>query len=584
MASATGPPTTLPHRSVANIRSPPAAGYHGPSSGPSTPLRPITSAFASPSSLRAEEDLIIIEFGTRKLQVGFAGDAAPRGSIWFGPDHQRRVGDFRAWQTDYHDDWRKAAAGKPWGRDHELWQSDVRGLDLGLVGDKIERALRDAFSRYLLIDSRPRRVVCVLPSDLPIPLLSTALDSLFNRFQSPTVSLLSSPVASAVAAGMRSALVVDLGWSETVVTAVYEYREVNCGRTIRGGRMLVEQTHNLLAKHLPQARKETEAAHDSQQAQDYALSFEECDEITTRMVWCKPYHAATTTVTQTAEGLPTVQEHDESDARGYSTSGKAATATIPLKSAKPPTSLNLPYDLLTEPCENTFFDSRYSQSSFDDHELPVYLLVYRNLLNLPLDVRAICMSRIIFTGGCTGVLGLRKRIFDEVSHLIQQRGWDSVQGKATEQLRSNLKLNRSTRQASTGPTDAASQAGGSSGGGGGGEEQDGVWHDAANNTPEVDPIDEQLKRGGDKRPRVQGQMRALESLGAWTGASMISHLKTPAIATIGRDLWLQQGAAGASKASDVDPKTQQRQSLGAGGLIRGAAASSAWTLGVWGAN
>jgi len=74
-------------------------------------------------------------------------------------------------------------------------------------------------------------------------------------------------------------------------------------------------------------------------------------------------------------------------------------------------------------------------------------------------------------------------------------------------------------------------------------------------------------------------MRAIESLGPWSGASLITQLKAPAIATIDRDIWQQQGAAGASRATEVDPKGQ-RQSLGPGGLIRGAASS--WTLGVWG--
>jgi hypothetical protein len=134
----------LPHRSVANIRSPSGA------SGPSTPLRPIPSNFGSPSSLRADEEIIIIEFGTRKLQVGFSGDPAPRGCVWFGPDQQRRVGDFRDWQTDYRYDWRSAAAGGRWGKDHELWQYEVRGANLGLVGDRIERALREAFTKYYL--------------------------------------------------------------------------------------------------------------------------------------------------------------------------------------------------------------------------------------------------------------------------------------------------------------------------------------------------------------------------------------------------------------------------------------------------
>jgi len=143
--SAPGASTPLPHRTVANIRSPSGAAHH--QSGPSTPIRPIPANFGSPSTLRADEEIIIVEFGTRKLQVGFSGDVAPRGCVWFGPDQQRRAGDFRGWQTDYRSDWRRSAAGGRWGKDHELWQYDVRDVDLGLVGDKVERALREAFTK-----------------------------------------------------------------------------------------------------------------------------------------------------------------------------------------------------------------------------------------------------------------------------------------------------------------------------------------------------------------------------------------------------------------------------------------------------
>ncbi|KAK3314789.1 hypothetical protein B0H66DRAFT_535679 [Apodospora peruviana] len=564
----------LPHRSVANIKSP---GGPNSGSGPSTPMRPITSTFASPSSLRADEDIIVIEFDTRKLQVGFAGDSTPRGTIWFGPDQQRRVGDFRAWLPDYVTDWRQRATGDQWGKDYELWQYDIRDQDLGVVGDRAERALREAFTKYLLIDSRPRRMVCVLPSGLPVPLLSAVLDSLFSRFQPPTVALLSPTVSLAVAAGVRSALIVDLGWSETVVTSIYEYREVHCARSVRGGRMLTEQTHDFLAKHLSQAPKEpTQDNHE--QDREYVLSFEECSGIAARLVWCKP--SQTSAAAKPAEGLPTVQEHDEcEEVQGTSPAKEPTVVNIPLKSAGSPMSLELPLDSLTEPCENAFFDTRYdSHSSFDDHELPLHVLVYRSLLKLPMDVRSICMSRIIFTGGGANVLGLRQRIFGEVSHLVQERGWDAVEGKAVEQLRANPKLKRqATRQAGHGSTGVASQSGNSVG-----AEQDGVWHDAANVVPEVDPIEEQLKGGTDKRPRAQGEMRAIESLGAWTGASLITHLKVPAIATIDRELWLQQGASGASRASEVDVKAQQRQSLGPGGLMRGASAGAPWTLGIWG--
>lgn len=421
----------------------------------------------------------------------------------------------------------------------------------------------------MLIDSRPRRMVCVLPSGLPIPILSATLDTLFGRFLSPTIYLLPSSVATTVGAGARSALIVDLGWHESTVTSVYEYREVAVNRTVRGGRMLAERTHKLLASHLPR-----DIASSGPSAADYLLSFEECNEIATRLVWCKPSTHSPATRTED-DGLPTVQEQDESDNRTHHTPGHMNTTEIPLKSYTSPVTIELSYDQLAEPCENTFFESQYSPSCFDDHETPIHLLVYRTLLQLPMDVRAICMSRIIFTGGGASVLGLRKRIFDEISYLAQQRGWDLVQGKAVEQLRANpLLKKRTTRQASSGPTGVESPTSTS-------EEQDGVWHDAANTAPEVDPVEEQLKKGRDKRVQVRGLLRSIESLGPWSGASLITQLKAPAVATIDRDVWQQQGAAGASKASDVDPRSQ-RQSLGPG-LMRGSSSTS-WTLGLWGAH
>src|SRR3569833_291399 len=138
------------HRTVSSIRT---GGSHSPAaqSGPSSPhspLRTASSVFGSPSSLRADADTIIIELGARKLRVGFAGDAVHKATVDFGPEQQRRVGDLRAWQAGYQDDWRKRAAGTAWGSDYELWRFDVRGQDLGLVGDKIERGLRDAFAKW----------------------------------------------------------------------------------------------------------------------------------------------------------------------------------------------------------------------------------------------------------------------------------------------------------------------------------------------------------------------------------------------------------------------------------------------------
>lgn len=603
------PGQTLPHRAVSTIRGGGGAGATSintsgipPSSAkdnPRTPHRSIPSmpsAYNSPSSVRAEDEVIIIEFGSRKLRVGFAGDAVPKGVVSFEPEGARRVGDFRRWEAGYVDDWRK----KGWGDDHELWRADIRGLDLGLVGDRMERGLREAFNkcvrrsnhahscvedswlilwacRYLLIDSRPRRLVAVLPSGVPVPLLATALNTLFNRFHTPSISLMASPVACAVAAGVRSALVVDMGWEETTVTAVYEYREAQSSRTVRAGKSLVENTHKLLASALgEQPTTSFESASGS--TIEHVVSFEECEEVATRLVWCKHAGGMPPRVQQ-PEGLPTVAEQDETEASVPPADIRSTSTSILLRSTIPPTTLDVTYDQLSTPAEATFFDSQHHPSFFDDNELPLPLLIYRSLLKLPLDVRGICMARIIFTGGCSSVLGLRRRVFDEVKDLIQAHGWDPVQGKGAEAYKINPKLRRGSRQANEGPTDVPPLQ--QDGSGVKGHEQDGVWVDAPSDAqPEPDPVEEELRKRKGEKPRLQGQLRAIESLGAWSGASLLNLLKVPALATVERDQWREQGINGASRPGEVDQKVAQRQSMGAGGLLRNANAN--WTLGVWG--
>lgn len=40
---------------------------------------------------------------------------------------------------------------KAWGEKHELWKLDLRNLDLGLVGDKIARAVREAYTKLVSV-------------------------------------------------------------------------------------------------------------------------------------------------------------------------------------------------------------------------------------------------------------------------------------------------------------------------------------------------------------------------------------------------------------------------------------------------
>ncbi|KAK2041156.1 actin-like ATPase domain-containing protein [Colletotrichum somersetense] len=573
--------SSLPHRSIANIRTETGSSISGPAS-PHTPSRAISSTFGSPSSLRAEDDNIVIELGSRFIKLGFAGEPSPKAVLSLGPEQLRRVGDFRTWDPEHKDDWRRRPTGKTWGVEHELWQSDVRAVDLGLVEDKMDRAIREALNKFLLIDSRPRRTCLVLSSSTPLPLLSTTLDVLFHRFQAPTVSLMSSAVMSTVGAGTRSALVVDLGWAETAVTSVYEYREVRTSRSVRGGKMLVNETHNLLQDALLTTPVHAQRTRRERHQGQHSLSFEECEEVACRLVWCRQLAQSEfpdlgKRQQQTpGDVLPTVEEQDEfAPPSPVARDESKGNIDVLLQSVEPPENITLSWQQLSEPCENTYFAPQYSRSSFDDDELPVHYLLYQHLVQLPIDARAICMSRIIFTGGCSRVVGLRRRIFDELSNLVHERGWDPVQGRAPQQYKTNTMLKRTTsRPASDGPTEAKVI--------GTDTEERKVGDDEAP-LYATDVIEESLRKRESHHAKVQGVLRPLGSLGPWGGASLACQLRVAAMANVDRDTWLQQGVNGASRPSEVDIKSQQRQSMGPGGLMRGTLGQATWTLGAWGA-
>lgn len=146
MASGAGP--TLPHRDVANIRGPLQGGQAPGTSAPHTPPRNTAPSYGSPSTIRADDDFLVVEIGSRFIRAGFAGDSLPKASLPFGPEQQRRVGDFRVWQTSSSGP--PSAAGHTWTDEHEIWQYDLRKGDLGLVHDKLDRLLREAFTKYVL--------------------------------------------------------------------------------------------------------------------------------------------------------------------------------------------------------------------------------------------------------------------------------------------------------------------------------------------------------------------------------------------------------------------------------------------------
>lgn len=469
--------------------------------------RSISSQFGSPGAFRAEqEDVVVYELGARHFSAGFAGESRPRCILLFTPETARRAGDYRQYEPQYARNARKwrLRDGKAWSAGHELYRVDVREMDMGLVEDKLERALRTAMTDYLQLDSKPRRAVLVLPSLLPSPLIEVALRVLFAHFtQPPSIALLTSPVMSCVGAGLRTALVVDIGWEETVVTAVGEYKEMVQRRSIRAGKMLTREVVTMLEQQIKPKDGQT----------DIKFTLDEAENITQRMAWCQRRD-------------PEETPHD-------------SIVQLPIPGSDPPTTFPISFDKLAEPAERTFFPLD-GPSEHDDHDLPIGLLVYRALLALQSDTRSLCVSRLIITGGVSNMPGLKKRLLQELSHLIQTRRWDPVSnyGSATasHDVALEKKLAKFALQKANVPEEPAYSPAQM-------PLQEHVPHMERIHDHLKDPLtlkaEKEASRG--KVEMVKGPMRGVETLGPWAGASLMAMLRVKGAWEIEKDEFGKHG-------------------------------------------
>ena len=521
---------------------------HSQTARPSSPHTPQqqqrsgNASFASTtspgSSFRNEDDAIIFEIGARWIRAGFEGNGSPVCTVGFGPEESRRVGDYRGWIQGASGvgPFPQPVNAEDWVRDYELWRHDLRDVDLGLVEDKIERAFRETYNQRLLTDAGSSRLVLTLPSLMPHPLLSSLLSTLFDRWRFPSVTLLSSATMSATAAGLRSALVVDIGWAETTATAIYEYREVTTKRSTRAMKPLMQEMGRLLTA-LPSDNVSEQAAKD-----EIAVGFTYCEEVTTRFAWCNPHGDV-----------------------GGSTTDPDRTISIPSPTSPDKDFCDISFARLSEPVEKVLFAPGVAEYEMDDEEKSIPLLLYNTLLTLPPDARGTCMSRIVFVGGGSRIPGLRQRILNEVSSLIDRHGWSPIRGKVLERQRERLEQmtisSQSNGEAPSTNNDSASSP-------------DEKKPDPSREEPEIDFVEQKLRRQNKETPvSVQGVLREVESLGAWAGASLVTSLKIRGMVEIEREKFLQHGLAGATRDSEP-PVPDRRSGLRAGDR-------SSWTLAGW---
>ncbi|KAF2766247.1 actin-like ATPase domain-containing protein, partial [Teratosphaeria nubilosa] len=339
---------------------------------------------------------------------------------------------------------------------------------------------------------------------LPAPLLEIVLRVLFNHYsQPPDVTLMTVPILTTVAAGLRCSLLIDVGWEETIVTAVGEYREIAQRRSVRAGKMLTQEMAKVLH----------EVAQGAERSRKPAIDFAQVEEVTQRLGWCRP---------RVNDGT------------------RPGIKTIPLQDGR---SLDCAFQSLSEPAEAALFASSTDLGQIDDHDLPIHHLAYNVLLSLPQDLRALCVSRIVLTGGVSNIAGLKQRVLHELNQIIKvsSRGWDPVASygsatswheRALRERDANIASQPKPPDPMQVPVSALKKP-----------IQENVPHHLRVHDDIRDEITAKAERHTPRKQKeeVKREVRGVDTLGAWAGASLMASLRVKGVHEVEREDFLKHG-------------------------------------------
>lgn len=111
----------------------------------------------------------------------------------------------------------------------KLWSNDmlnaVNEADSSRLVDNIEVIMRFIFKR-LLVNIKSQRCIVLIPTFFPSPFKTAIADVFLQRLRAASLLFLSKAVCAALSAGTRAALVIEMDHDETIVTPLYDLREL----------------------------------------------------------------------------------------------------------------------------------------------------------------------------------------------------------------------------------------------------------------------------------------------------------------------------------------------------------------------
>lgn len=375
------------------------------------------------------DNIVVLEVGNRFVRAGFAGDAAPQCTVpvEFGWARVRRT-PAQCFSSDddddddmYHSLWdlRDLHDGPPTTQGPWYKNSPLRRLETVL-----EEILFHIFHSELLVDPRQQRVALIENPLWPTAVRASIAKVCLKHLQVASAVFLEAPVLELVAAGLRSGVVVDVGWEETCVYPVYDLRVLlmQSRASTRASKLLHQNVREMVQGLL--------------QDEKVQVPFAAVEAVVTKALYTRGSTgraagpqarmpmAVPTTPTTAAAAAPSASTDDQVPAHELDFSTFWPDAPNAGR-------LTIPNDLLQHAVNRTFLHPDPSSTSdpagsasgsADDDETDLPTLLSTVLSSLSMDIRGAAQSCIVFSGlAAAAIPGLPSQLLQATRQHIRKR-------------------------------------------------------------------------------------------------------------------------------------------------------------------
>jgi actin-like protein 6A len=167
---------------------------------------------------------LVLDVGSSTFRAGFSGEDLPRivenSTFRFPTDNDIDMGNGNIPYSPVN----YLSRTSPCSMRYAI-RSDSKSSSIDMDGDALEQIIQYSFKNprsTLELDLGESPLIMTEPNKPSIKYRKTCLDTAFEKFDFPAVSLIKRATGSAFASGKQSGLVIDIGASMTSVTPVYD--------------------------------------------------------------------------------------------------------------------------------------------------------------------------------------------------------------------------------------------------------------------------------------------------------------------------------------------------------------------------